>query len=596
MKDKFICNNFYPLSKEKMKILDNITNNLSNNEISWISGYLWGFSNKINDKNNSIVNETCNIIIMYASQTGNSRLLAEKLYKKFLNLKISVKLFNVYEYKFRNIVNENFFILIISTHGEGEVPDNAFSFYKYLFSNKIKKLNNFYYSVFGLGDKSYEYFCKAGKDFDSRFSKLGGISLLPRVDADIDYKDIFNNWMNKILKIIKKKSKNFNFKNNFSLNNNKIILNKYTKNNPFKANVLINQKITGRNSKKDIYHIEIDLMNSNIKYSPGDALGVWFENDSSLILKILNLLNISKNDLVVYKNKKIKIFLLLKKKYELTVNNFNVTKKYFKYIKNNFIINTLKSNILKLKKYSRYTPIIDMIRYFPINITAEKLLCILRPLTPRLYSISSSQSESDNEIHITVSLVKYIYENFLRFGGSSFYLSNLLQEKKIKIYIVENDNFRLPKDDNASIIMVGAGTGIAPFRSFMQERFFRNAKGKNWLFFGNQSFTEDFLYQLEWQKYYDLGFLTKIDLTWSRDLNNKEKYIQQKIDYRGKILWKWIKKGSYIYICGNAQKMAKEVEKSLLNIFIIYGKMNFDQACNYLNKLKNKKRYQRDIY
>ncbi|WP_343190200.1 assimilatory sulfite reductase (NADPH) flavoprotein subunit [Buchnera aphidicola (Mollitrichosiphum nigrofasciatum)] len=599
--DKLITQDCCPIDSKNMDVIKSITNNLSNMQISWLSGYFWGIAN--NYKNQNISCEFTNndhITIISASQTGNARLLSEKFYKKCIEFNISAKLLDADEFKFKKIINEKLLIIIISTQGEGEIPDNACDFYNFLISKRSPKLDNLHYSIFSLGDKTYDFFCKAGKDFDKILRSLGGKQLLPRVDADIEYKIIAKKWIKKILKIIIDKNKNFlNVQKNIQKKyiNQTYKLNKYTKNKPFKTSILINQKITGEYANKDIRHIEIDLASSGIQYLPGDAIGVWYQNNLNLILKILKLLNIVKNTLINYNGKDIKILYALKKYYELTVNTYSVAKKYLSLINYNYSLNILKSKKEKLKLYSYFTPIVDMISYFPKKINSDVLINILRPLQPRLYSISSSQLEVDNEIHITVAVVKYNFNNNMRFGGSSYYLSNLLTDKnKLKIYVLSNKNFRLPEDKTVSIIMICAGTGIAPFRAFIQDRYASKASGKNWLFFGNQFFTEDFLYQLEWQKYYNSGILTRIDLAFSRDQHIKERYIQEKINLRGKDIWQWVQEGAHIYVCGNIKTIAKSAEIALLKIFIKYGNMNSNIAYDYLNKLRCSKRYQRDVY
>lgn len=589
-----------PLNEKKISILESLSSNLSTIEQIWLSGYFWGLSRSKKNKQSikNIIASEFIVTILSASQTGNARELSKLLYEKCKLMNIKANLVNAFDYQFKKINKEKIFIIITSTQGEGEPPEEALDLYNFLMSKKAPKLNNFYYSVFGLGDSSYNLFCQSGKDFDKKLYELGGIRLLNRVDADIEYIEIAKIWCDDILKKINTLFKNVNGTIDQNILGKKesasSIIN-YTKEKPFFAKLCINKKITGRYSIRDIRHIEIDITNSGIIYKPGDVLGIWYENDPCLIKEFLELLNI-KEDTVIKSNKEDKlIFDLLKDNFELTVNNIHVVSSYAK-LSNSKILQSIVLDKKKLRLYADKVSIINMIKEYPIKENSLRILEILRPMTPRLYSISSSLSEVENEIHITVRVLKHFYQGKIYLGGASGYLTHRIQEDDIlKIFIVENNHFRLPTDNNIPIIMICAGTGIAPFRAFMQERDFQNAKGKNWLFFGNPSFTEDFLYQIEWQRYFKKGLLTDIDLAWSRDQKNKI-YVQDKIKEKGDKIWNWIKEGAYIYICGDASNMAKGVESAFLDIFIQYDNMDLLQAKKFLNNLRTEKRYQRDIY
>ncbi|CAL4323888.1 assimilatory sulfite reductase (NADPH) flavoprotein subunit [Buchnera aphidicola] len=589
-----------PLNEKKIAILETVSSNFSTTEQIWLSGYFWGLSKRKKNKSSieDIVSNEFIVTILSASQTGNARELSKLLYEKCNLMNIQANLVNAFDYQFKKINKEKIFIIITSTQGEGEPPEEALDFYNFLMSKKAPKLNNFYYSVFGLGDRSYNLFCQSGKDFDKRLYELGGIQLLNRVDADIEYIEIAKKWCDDLLKKI-----NLLFQ---SVNNtiDRNILGKkesvssvmnYTKEKPFFAKLSINKKITGRYSIRDIRHIEIDITNSGIVYKPGDVLGIWYENDPCLIKEFLELLNIKEDTVIKFNEEDKLIFNLLKYHFELTVNNIHIVSSYAK-LSNSKMLKNMVLDKEQLKLYADKVSIINMIREYPIKENSLRILKILRPMTPRLYSISSSLSEVENEIHITVRVLKSFHKGKIYLGGASGYLAHRVQEEDtLKIFIVENNHFRLPADNNIPIIMICAGTGIAPFRAFMQERDFQNAKGKNWLFFGNPSFTEDFLYQIEWQRYFKKGLLTNIDLAWSRDQKNKI-YVQDKIREKGDKIWSWIKEGAYIYICGDASNMAKGVESTFLDIFIQYDNMNLVQAKKFLNHLRIEKRYQRDLY
>ncbi|QCI22865.1 assimilatory sulfite reductase (NADPH) flavoprotein subunit [Buchnera aphidicola] len=601
MKNQKMFDLLLPLNSEQLNNLKQLEMTCTNIQSAWLSGYFWKIANQKSDvislKKDKLNENNQIITIISASQTGNAKLLSERLNEYLNKNNKKSRLVNAIDYKFKKIKDEKILILIISTQGEGEPPEEALSLYKFITSKKAPDLNHLYYSVFGLGDTSYNLFCQAGKDFDKRFKELGGKSLLDRFDADIEYEDDYNKWSQDLLEsinnkeiIVKSSFLDLEKENKFTILNNS-----YTKQNPAKAIILKNQKITGRNSTKDIRHIEIDISGLNINYIPGDALGVWYKNDTNLVKNILELLSINMFDKIKIKNNVITIFDALQNNFELTNNTKNIVKNYTSFTKNKSLKNIV-SNDFDLQNYTIQTPLIKMINDYPSNLSAEQLISLLRPLTPRLYSISSSQAEIFDEIHITVSVVKKLISGCMHFGGASGYITQFLKpDDAIKIFIETNNNFRLPINPNTPIIMIGSGTGIAPFRSFMQQRDNDGAKGKNWIFFGNPNFTEDFLYQTEWQQYIKKGLITNMHLAWSQDQEHKV-YIQERIRENGKEIWSWIEEGAEIYICGNASKMAKDVEKALLDIITENSGLNLENAHEFLNNLRFKNRYKRDVY
>ncbi|CAL4324126.1 Sulfite reductase [NADPH] flavoprotein alpha-component [Buchnera aphidicola (Eriosoma lanigerum)] len=606
MKNSEISNFLFPMTSELLSSLKVDASLLSNSQLIWLSGYYWGKAhNNVKDNNSvetNIDKEMTEIVtVVSASQTGNAQDLSTIFFNELQLNNIQSRLVQACDYSFKKISKEQFLIIITSTQGEGEPPEESIAFYNFLKSSKAPDLKNLYFSVFGLGDSSYDLFCQAGKDFDNQLNKLGAQRLIDRVDADIEYSEIAKKWRTELINILKVKLNNRKInKNDFSITNiqhplsiktNQLI----TKENPYSGELLVNQKITGRDSVKDIRHIEIGVCNSKIQYQPGDSLGVWYENDSQLVIDILKIFNINRNESVIVNKHCMSIFIALSKYFELTVNTNHIVIQYAQITNNN----NLKKIILDKKKlsfYSKNTSIVNMFYEYPCTLTAEQMIGFLRPLLPRFYSISSSQKLYNDEVHITVGVVQYFSANRLCQGGASSYLSyRISEDSKIRLFIQSNKNFRLPKDDKISIIMIGPGTGIAPFRAFMQERDYLKARGRNWLFYGNNTFTEDFLYQREWQNYFNKGLLTKIDLAWSRDTQEKI-YVQYKLWEQGEEVWDWIVNGAYIYICGDKLNMAKDVESVLLKIFIKYGSMNEQDSYEYLNNLRINNRYQRDVY
>ncbi|MEK9496255.1 NADPH-dependent assimilatory sulfite reductase flavoprotein subunit [Photorhabdus sp. P32] len=589
-----------PVSPEQLARLQSAIGDFSPTQLAWLSGYFWGMVNQQPQVQAvaPAVPAQETITLISASQTGNARRLAEQLRDDLLAEKLNVNLFNAGDYKFKQIAQEKVLIIIASTQGEGEPAEEAVALYKYLYSKKAPKLNDMVFAVFGLGDTSYERFCQAGKDFDNRLNELGAQRLLERVDGDVEYQQVAAQWRKQLTGILKQRipaevGTVITYAQNGSVN--EVFSTSYTKQSPLTAALAARQKITGRGSDKDVRHIEIDLGDSGLRYQPGDALGVWFENDPDLVNEVLNLLWLKGTEQVEVNGQKLPLREALIRHVELTQNTGVIVEKYAALAKDEKLL-SLIADKQALQQYAHNKPIADMIREAASQPEAQQFIDLLRPLTPRLYSISSSQAEVENEVHLTVGVVRYEIDGRARTGGASGYLADRLQENDdIRIFIEHNDNFRLPANPRSPVIMIGPGTGIAPFRAFMQQRAADGAEGKNWLFFGNPHFTEDFLYQVEWQRYVKDGLLTRIDLAWSRDQQHKV-YVQDKLREQGEEVWRWIEEGAHLYVCGDANRMAKDVEHALLDIIAEHGGMDTEQADEFLSELRLERRYQRDVY
>lgn len=590
-----------PLNPEQLSRLQAATGDFSTTQLAWLSGYFWGMVNQA--PNTTVASASApvdvpTITLLSASQTGNARRVAEQLRDDLLAAKLNVNLVNAGDYKFKQIAQEKLLLVITSTQGEGEPPEEAVALHKFLMSKKAPKMDNTAFAVFGLGDTSYEFFSQAGKDFDGKLGELGGERLLDRVDADVEYAAEAEQWRKKIVDVLKARVPTETpaaAAANATGTVNEVFSSPYTKEEPLTASLAVNQKITGRNSDKDVRHIEIDLGDSGLRYQPGDALGIWYENDPALVQELVALLWLKGDESVQVNGSELPLAEALQKHFELTVNTTQIVEQYGKLSRDEKLLE-LVSDKSRLQQYAQSTPIVDMVRRAPTELRAEQLIELLRPLTPRLYSIASSQAESESEVHITVGAVRYEIDGRARAGGASSFLADRLEEDgEIRVFIEHNDNFRLPANPETPVIMIGPGTGIAPFRAFMQQRDNDGAEGKNWLFFGNPHFTEDFLYQVEWQRYVKDGLLTNIDLAWSRDQQQKV-YVQDKIRAKGAEVWRWIEEGAHIYVCGDANRMAKDVEQALLEVVAEHGGMDTETADEFLSELRIERRYQRDVY
>jgi sulfite reductase (NADPH) flavoprotein alpha-component len=369
----------------------------------------------------------------------------------------------------------------------------------------------------------------------------------------------------------------------------------YSRKKPLKTELLTCQKITGDNSEKDIRHIEINLADSGLTYQPGDSLGIWFKNDEELVTDLLGLIQVDPQSIIHVSDEPRSIHDALVETYELTLLHPSFVTQYAE-LGNLDTLREIAAETETLKEYIDDRQIIDVVRQHPAAIEPQAFVNLLRKLTPRLYSIASSQAEVEEEVHLTLGVVEYEAHGHYHLGGASGYLGHRLNlGEELSVYVESNDNFRLPEDPTTPVIMVGPGTGIAPFRAFVQERAATEAAGENWLFFGNPHFTEDFLYQIEWQDFLESGALNRIDLAFSRDQENKI-YVQDRIAERSTELWDWIQRGAHIYICGDESRMAHDVHQALLDVVQSNGGFNEVEAEQFLVQLRKDGRYQKDVY
>ena len=592
-----------PLPTEILNLLPTLTPL----QLAWLSGYAWSQASGVEQplvgqhlaaNLTALSAEPFSITVLSGSQTGNAKSVADKVAAELTEAGIAVKRVALKDYKAKTIADEKYLLLVTSTQGEGEPPEEGVVLHKLLNGKKTPKLTELQFAVLGLGDSSYPNFCQAGKDFDQRFAELGATRLFERVDADLDYSATAEQWIRDIVAIIKEKAAQASPVVQSIATATTAPVPKesqYNKANPFPATLITNQKITGRQSDKDVRHLEFDLAGSDLHYQAGDALGVWFDNDPKLVDEILSLAQIDPTTEVTIEGKAQTISTALLSYLELTQNTPAFVKGYAA-LANNEQLNDLVADNQALQELVQSTPIVDVLHKFPAKLTAEQLVSLLRPLTPRLYSISSSPAEVGEEVHLTVGVVRFEHEGRARSGAASSFLADRVEEDgAVRVFVEHNDNFRLPNDTAKPIIMVGSGTGVAPFRAFMQQRVADEANGKNWLIFGNPHFASDFLYQTEWQQFAKEGFLHKYDFAWSRD-QEKKIYVQDKIRENSTALWQWLQEGAYFYVCGDAARMAKDVEQALLEVIAKEGNLSPDEAEDYLNELREEKRYQRDVY
>ena len=562
---------------------------------SWMEGFITGLKHQSNSINNNIreKNDSETLInILFGTQTGNSESVAEDLSNFALSNGFKTQINALDDIEMNNLSKMKNVAIITSTYGEGEMPDNAQLFWNALSSNTAPQLNNMNYSVLALGDTGYEEFCHAGKLLDTRLEQLGAKRIIKRIDCDVDFEDLAEKWINSVVP-------KFNPDKKLDVVNKdktESIVKSWSRKNPYEAIISYNTLLSGPNSNKEIIHYEIDLGDSGLKYEVGDSLSIIPRNKQLLVDQIIERLHTSKD--FIPSGHEIDIENLLKFKFEI----LTPTKRLIEYVEKiaedselSLIIE--KKDTKALDDYKWGMDVLDFMNLNPkVDFIVEKFLDLLKPLQHRTYSISSSINKYDNKVHLTISSVRWKNKKRDYNGVCSTYLADDCNEKeKIKIFFTPNKSFRLPEDKDKDIIMIGPGTGIAPFRAFLQEREVTNSSGKNWLFFGDQTRENDFIYENELKDMLNKNILTKLDLAFSRD--QKEKlYVQHKIYENKKEFFSWIENGSIIYICGDATKMAKDVEDIILKIISEENNCSLNDSIEYLNKLKKEKRYLRDVY
>lgn len=598
-----------PFNQEQAELLNQLLPTLTESQKIWLSGFLAASQTvsvtatsdapsaglPANNTANPISKE---VTILFGSQTGNAQSLAGKAAKTLEGQGFQVTVSSMSDFKPNNLKKVKNLLIVVSTHGEGDPPDNALSFHEFLHGKRAPKLEDFRFSVLSLGDSSYEFFCQTGKDFDKRLEELGGTRLYQRVDCDLDFDEPASEWIEGVLGGLSEAQGGSAA--TAQAVTTQATESEYSRTNPFKAEVLENINLNGRGSNKETRHLEISLEGSGLTYEPGDSLGIYPENDPELVDILLEELKLESTENVTI-NKQGDVRPLK----EALISNFEITnltkpllEQAAQLIKNEELQELLSpGNEAKVKAYLEGRDLLDLVRDFgPWNVTAQEFISILRKMPARLYSIASSLEANPEEVHVTIGAVRYDAHGRERKGVCSILCAERLQPgDTLPVYIQHNQNFKLPENPDTPIIMVGPGTGIAPFRSFMQEREEIGAEGKSWVFFGDQHFVTDFLYQTEWQKWLKDGMLTKMDVAFSRDTEEKV-YVQHRMLENSKELFQWLQEGAVVYICGDEKNMAHDVHNTLLEIIEKEGSMNRDQAVEFLADMQQQKRYQRDVY
>ena len=585
-----------PLNEQQLSALASLTAGLNQEQLLWINGYFQGFlassgtTQQVAGKSQPKSDKQ--LKILYGTHTGRSKIIAGKLAGKLAGLGVEVVSVALDEYRTRQLTSETNVVFIVSTHGEGEPPAMAEDFHGFITGKRSPKLPNLNYSVVALGDKSYKFFCKTGIDIDQALEKSGANSILPILTLDVDFDEEIDRWIADFTDVFVEIPAD---KTQSNIQNSTESTETYTRKNPFLATVVDKVKITGRDSDKEVYHVELSLEGSGITYEPGDSVGILANNPPQLVDDILNHLGLDGAESVTIKEG---VFLLseaLSNHLEITVINRDVIQKYQAKAENSELQKVIESEEL-LDRYLYGHDVLDLLEDFPFSFSAQDLADVLRAFPARLYSISSSQAAVGDEVHITVSTVRYSNKGRLRGGACSTYLADRIEiDSQVAVFIEKNPAFKLPENEETPVILIGAGTGVAPYRAFLQQREANNQKGKTWLFFGERRFHSDFLYQVEWQKLLKDGYLEKFDVAFSRDQEEKI-YVQNRLIEKQKEVFEWLKNGANIYLCGDMKQMAHDVQNTLLQIFETQGGLTEEKALEYLKTLKKEKRFQTDVY
>jgi sulfite reductase (NADPH) flavoprotein alpha-component len=590
-------------------LLQRLTNGASALQQMWLSGYLYALAGHTAPAEGAIPQmaqvspevqaKPKTITILYGSHTGNSKKAAQKAANGLKAHGWETKLADLNDFQGRQLKSEQYLLLVVSTQGEGEPPASAEEFYQWLMSARAPKLEGLSFSVCALGDKSYVKFCQTGKDFDARLEALGATRFSARVDCDADYEASVELWIQQVIRDLPAAQPATTHAASSVIkasNGAKAELSaEFDRKNPFQAPLLAKTLLNGRGSDKETWHLELSLEGSGIQYEPGDALGTYPQNPPALVREVLYAAMLNGHKSVVYNGKEMPFKNILLKEVELTVLTKEVLEKYANWTNHN----KLKSIIADadaLKSFVWGRNIADLLREFPAALSEETLLSFLRPLTPRLYSIASSQEMYPDEVHLTVAAVRYLFHDRHREGAASTFLADRVGvDDMLPVFIAPNEYFKLPADDQADIIMVGPGTGVAPFRAFVQSRAERGASGKNWLFFGNPHFETDFLYQTEWLNHLKQGTLDRLDVAFSRDQTEKI-YVQHRLLERSRLIYDRLENGASFYVCGDKSRMAADVQLAVRQIIEKESGKDFEYAEAYVKNLKKQRRYLEDVY
>ena len=592
------------LTPEQLQQVSKAVHGLTPAQLAWVSGYLSGLSSGMDQQFTPFAHGTAvaaplaanalKTTIVYGSQTGNSKKIAEQLHARLQSHGAEAVVLNLKDYRPQQLKKEQRLIAVISTHGNGEPPDDARAFFSFLLSERAPRLEALEYAVLALGDSSYEEFCQTGLVLDQRLAELGAKPLLARVDCDVDFATPSAEWQQQIVQ--KTPNNKVDTSIQFAPAHTAAATQgrEYTADNPFQSELLSSINLTDSGSSKDVLHLEFSLEDSGLQYEPGDILAVAVANDLTLVEEVLSLSGLDRHTPVNINGQVTDLYNALVNQRELSTLTRRQMKMYAEYIGHAELL-AAANDKNNLKEWLYAADWADVFRQFPGKVEAQALVDILRPLQPRQYSIASSPNAHPDEVHLLVKRVEYDFNGRTHLGAASNWLARLQAGDKAAVHIKPNAHFKLPASAESKIIMIGAGTGVAPFRSFLFEREAQGISGNSWLFFGEQRFRTDFLYQTEWQQFLANGTLERMSVAFSRDQARKV-YVQHRLLEEAAEVYQWLQEGAYLYVCGDMNGMAKDVHNALIEIVASQRNINAVDAAAWLEQLMGEHRYQRDVY
>jgi sulfite reductase (NADPH) flavoprotein alpha-component len=588
------------LDAERLALLARLTAGLAPAALYWIAAYSAGQAALLQAPA-PMAEPGERLSIVYGSQTGNARRVAEQLAARAEAAGLPVRLLRAGAYPVRELAQERHLVVVISSQGDGDPPDDAIGFVEFITGKRAPRLTQTRFAVLGLGDSSYPKYCAVSRVLDARLAELGASRFAELGEADVDFELASSHWSERALEAAREAFGAAAAPSHqvaaLHVVGSVPVLPSYTRERPFAAAVLENQRIVSRDSDRDVRHVELSLEGSGLRYEVGDALGVWPENSPRLVKQWLTLLKLDGSSEIEHDGRRLPLSRWLSHERELT----RLTRALLVAQAaatgsgelNRLLQPECKEDFAAL--LASHQPI-DLLRRFPARWEPSQLIATLRPMTPRLYSIASSpELVGQDEVHLTVAVVEYTAHGSAHEGAASAFLAAAGDDARLPVFIESNERFRLPVDSSRDVIMIGPGTGVAPFRAFVQQRQATAASGRNWLFFGNRHFQQDFLYQLEWQEALASGALSRLDLAFSRDASRKI-YVQHRLREHGRELFNWLREGAYLYVCGDSTHMARDVHEALLDIAASEGSLSAEDATSWLGELMQQGRYARDVY
>ena len=583
-----------PFAPEHIEALNAVMARTSAEQRQWLSGFLAGYhaatAGALVAAPAAAPRAKTPLTILYGTESGNAEGVGADLKKAAAKQGFAAKLLDMAEASPADLADQANLLVVASTWGEGDPPERAADFCAALMADDAPRLDGVRFAVLALGDSSYVNFCEVGRRIDARLETLGGERIAPRVDCDLDYEEPAAAWSGSALEELAKRAEP---EAGAAVRGGDIIHvnfaapppSLHSKANPFRAEITESINLSGSRSTKQTIHLELSLDGSGLAFAPGDSIGVVPANDPAMVEAVLRTAGLGDDrELAGH----------LARAFDITVLSRQVIEAYADLNFDPRLRHLLAGDAWRA--YIEGRQILDLLEDFHAKLSGAQLTGLLRKLPPRLYSVASALEANPGEAHLLVGVVRYSSHGRARSGVASGLVAERLRVgDRLEVYVKPNKNFRLPDDPDRPIVMIGPGTGVAPFRAFLQHRQATGARGRNWLFFGDRNFTHDFLYQLEWQEWLKDGVLGRLDVAFSRDQPEKV-YVQQRLWERRAELFAWLEEGAHLYVCGDEKAMAKDVHAMLTAIVADQSGRPSAAADAYLTELKKQRRYQRDVY